>query len=206
MVESRTELAAVPAPGPATWRDIDYDAFDYLPVVVSGTFRHDLEAHIYVALAKPNGAFGDQGYFVLTPLETTEGWTVIVNRGFVPEDRKDPSTRDAGQVEGEVEIAGLLRQPQGRNAFTPADDLEANIWFTRDPAAIGEAFGLGSDLAPYYVDAFFDPALPDGLPQGGETELVFSNNHLQYAITWYGLAAALAVIFVLRWRSGRRTG
>jgi surfeit locus 1 family protein len=202
-VESRTELPPVPAPGPATWPDIDFGELDYRPVTVAGTFRHDLEVHAYAALADPNGPVGGQGFFVLTPLETEDGWTVIVNRGFVPEAGKEAATRAEGQIGGLVEVAGLLRPPQGRNAFTPADDRVANIWFTRDPAAIGEALGLGPNLAPYYIDAFFDPDLPGGLPQGGETELVFSNNHLQYAITWYGLALALAVIVVLRLRAGR---
>jgi surfeit locus 1 family protein len=205
-VESRTELAPVAAPGPAEWPDIDFDELDYRPVAATGTYRHDLEAHAYVALSNPAGPLGGQGYFILTPLETTEGWPVIVNRGFVPEENKDPSTRSDSQIEGEVRIVGLLRQPQGGNAFTPADDIDGNIWFTRDPAAIGEAFGLGPDLAPYYIDVPFDPAQPGGLPQGGETLLSFPNNHLQYAVTWYGLAAVLAVIFVLRWRAGRRRG
>jgi surfeit locus 1 family protein len=172
-------------------------------VTVAGTFRHDLEVHVYAALADPNGPIGGQGFFVLTPLETEAGWTVIVNRGFVPEARKEAAIRAEGQIEGRVEVAGLLRPPQGRNAFTPADDPDDNIWFTRDPAAIGEELGLSSNLAPYYIDAFLDPDLPGGLPQGGETELVFSNNHLQYAITWYGLALALAVIVALRLRAGR---
>jgi surfeit locus 1 family protein len=203
-VESRTELAPVPAPGPAEWPGIDFDELDYRPVSLTGVFRHDLEAHVYAALSDPKGPAGGQGYFVMTPFETGDGWTVIVNRGFVQEAQKDPATRAEGQIEGAVEIAGLLRQPQGRNAFTPADDPDANVWFTRDPEAIGEALGLGPELAPYYVDLFYDPDLPGGLPQGGETELSFPNNHLQYAVTWYGLALALAVIFTLRLRAGRR--
>ena len=202
--ETRAELPAEPAPGPEIWPDIDYDELDYRPVSVTGTFLHDREAHAYTALAGPNGPAGGQGYFVLTPFQTAQGWTVIINRGFVPENRKDPSTRAGGQIEGTVEVAGLLRPPQGRNAFTPADDPDANIWFTRDPETIGEVIGLGPDLAPYYIDAFFDPDLPGGLPQGGETQLTFSNNHLQYTITWYGLALALAVIVALRLRAGRR--
>jgi surfeit locus 1 family protein len=203
-VESRTTLPTEPAPGPETWPGIEYDELDYRPVSVVGTFRNDLEIFVYAALSEPKGPVGGQGYFVLTPFETEDGWTVIVNRGFVPEENKDPSTRLAGQIAGTVEVDGLLRRPQGRNAFTPADDVEANIWFTRDPQAIGEALALGPGLAPYYIDAFFDPGLPGGLPQGGETELSFPNNHLQYAITWYGLALALAVIFVARMRAGSR--
>lgn len=195
-VESRITLPPVPAPGPATWPSLDLPESDYLPVTVRGQFRHDLEIHAFASLESPRGPVGGLGYFVLTPLTTPEGWTVVVNRGFVPTDRKDPATRPGGQTAGVVEVTGLLRPPQGRNAFTPADDTAANVWFTRDPAAIGRHLGLPPEtLAPYLIDAFRDPALPGGLPQGGETTVTFSNNHLQYAVTWYGLAVALVVVF-----------
>lgn len=204
-VEARTVLAPVDAPGPSAWPALDYDDVDYLPVTLAGTYRNDLEVHVYAALTEPAGPVGGQGYFVMTPFETADGWWVIVNRGFVPTERKDPATRPDGQIEGLTAVTGLLRQPQGRNAFTPADDVEGNLWFTRDPAAIAAADGLPADLvAPYYIDARFDPALPGGLPQGGETVVSFPNNHLQYVITWFGLAIALVGVFIAWLRSTRR--
>ena len=204
-VESRTALAPVAAPGPSEWPGIDFDAVDYLPVTLAGAFRNDLEAHVYTTLTQPAGPVGGQGYFVMTPFETAGGWWVIVNRGFVPAERKDPATRAEGQIEGPTEVVGLLRQPQGRNAFTPADDIADNMWFTRDPAAIAAAAGLPATLtAPYYLDARFDPDLPGGLPQGGETVVSFPNNHLQYVITWFGLAFALLGVFFAWLRSTRR--
>ena len=138
----------------------------------------------------------------MTPLTSEDGWVVIINRGFVPEERKEAESRLAGQIEGRVDMTGLLRQPQGRNAFTPADDIAGNIWFTRDPAAIVAELGLQADLvAPYYIDAVYDPEAVDGLPQGGETTVTFSNNHLQYVVTWFGLAGALALIVFFRLRA-----
>ena len=204
-VEDRTGQPPVPVPDPEAWPSLDYDDVDYLPVVVTGQFIHADEVHAYSALPDPVGPLGGQGYFIVTPLETDDGWIVLVNRGFVPEQFKDPSTRAAGQLTGPVEITGLLRPPQGRNAFTPTDDPEANVWFTRDPHAIGEALGYEPDrLAPYYIDATFDEGLVGGVPQGGETQVSFSNNHLQYVVTWFGLAAALLVITIIRVRSTRR--
>lgn len=205
-VEERIDLTPVPAPGPETWPGIDYDDLDYLPVTVTGEFLHDQEIHTFTAISSPAGTYDGQGYFVLTPLVTDDGWVILVNRGFVPDAFKDPSTRPEGQIGGQVEISGLLRPPQGRNAFTPADDPDANMWFTRAPETIAPALELdGAELAPYYIDAFFDPDLPNGLPQGGETEVSFPNNHLQYVVTWFGLAAVLAVIAFLRVRAiGRR--
>lgn len=206
-VEYRVDLAPVPAPGPGSWPAIDYGELDYLPVAVSGRYLHDQEVHAYAALSNPAGPLSGQGYFVLTPLETEDGWVVLVNRGFVPEDRKDPQTRAAGQIPGIVDVVGLLRPPQGRNLFTPADDPEENVWFTRDPETIAPYLAVDPErVAPYYIDAEFDPALPEGLPQGGETTVSFSNNHLQYAVTWFGLAAALAVITGLRMRTMGRRG
>ena len=201
-VESRIDLPPVAAIGPSQWPTLDYDEVDYLPVTVTGTFDHDLEIHTYVVLEDPNGPEGGQGYFVMTPLTTEDGWVVIINRGFVPDARKEADSRLAGQIEGGVEVTGLLRQPQGRNAFTPPDDIAGNIWFTRDPAAIATELGFQAELvAPYYVDIIYDAGAVDGSPQGGETTVTFSNNHLQYVVTWFGLAAALAVIVFFRLRA-----
>ncbi len=204
-VETRIALPPIAAPGPGDWPALDFGDADYLPVVLQGAFRHDAEAHVFVSLTAPHGPLGGSGYFVLTPLLTAEGWWVIVNRGFVPEDGKDPATRSEGQREGPVEIVGLLRRPQGRNAFTPADDIAGNVWFTRDPASVGAAFGIPAvALAPYYVDAAYDAAAPGGLPQGGETTITFANNHLQYALTWFGLALCLAAVAIARMRSASK--
>lgn len=195
-VNARVTLAPVPAPPPVEWPGLDLDAADYRPVTLSGHFLHADEAHVYAALTEPRGPVGGQGYMVLTPLETPDGWFVIVNRGFVPQERADPATRPQGQIGGETTVTGLLRPPQGRNAFTPADDPAGNMWFTRDPAPVAAHFGLPADrVAPYLIDAAYDPALPGGLPQGGETTVTFSNNHLQYAITWFGLALGLLGVF-----------
>ncbi|MGV8839941.1 MAG: SURF1 family protein [Bauldia sp.] len=197
-VETRIGLAPVPAPVPVDWPALDFEQSDYTPVTVSGVFRHDQEIHVFASLDDPHGPIGGFGYFVLTPLETTDGWWVIVNRGFVPTERADPATRPEGQTPGVVTVTGLLRQPQGSNAFTPANDVEGNVWYTRDPVAIGAELGLPSEaLAPYYIDAAYDAALPGGLPQGGETTVTFTNNHLQYAVTWYGIAIALVVIVIV---------
>ena len=119
---------------------------------------------------------------------------MLVNRGFVPLDRMDAATRREGQVAGIVTVTGLLRLPEERSWFTPADDPARGIWQERDPAAIAKAYGLAR-AAPFFIDADASPN-PGGLPQGGETKLVFPNRHLEYAITWFGLAFALLAVFV----------
>jgi len=195
-VDARLTTPPVAAPPPDAWPELDLDAAAYEPVTVTGTFLHDREAHVIYALTESKGKFGGFGFMVMTPLRTADNWIVYVNRGFVPRDRVDPATRAADNPAGEVTVTGLLRRPAGRAWLGPADDPAANQWFSRDPELFAVAGGLDrAVVAPYVIDANFDPALPDGIPQGGETVVSFPNNHLGYAITWFGLALAAVGVF-----------
>lgn len=198
-IGQRTTVPPVPLPSSAAWPRLDPDAYAYRHVVLTGSFSHDQEARVFRPLAEPRGRYGGLGDLILTPFRLASGGIVIVNRGFVPEDRLDPSTRAAGQVAGEVTIAGLMREPESRNPFTPADQPQDRVWFTRDPASIAAALGLGA-VAPFTIDQDAN-ALPGGLPQGGETVLAIPNNHLSYALTWFGLAVAVVAVYVASlWR------
>jgi surfeit locus 1 family protein len=196
-VSSRVKDAPVAAPGPATWQGLDLAEADYTPVTVSGTLLNDREAHVYSALMQPRGPVGGVGWFVFTPLRTDEGWIVYVNRGFVPDAAKDAAKRAAGQPEGRVTINGLLRRPENPGRFQASPNLQTNQWFARvpDQFAAAASFEAGT-VAPYSIDADAT-ANPGGLPQGGETTLIFSNNHLQYVVTWFGLAAALLGVYAV---------
>jgi surfeit locus 1 family protein len=195
-VDERVNAVPVPAPGPDDWPILDLSELEYQPVSVSGHFLHGDEAHVFTVLTAPRGPYGGKGYLVLTPLETTDGWIVYVNRGFVPEDKKDIAARIDGQVDGEVTAVGFLRAPRASAWFSAEDDLVGNVWFSRDPALLAAWSGLaGARIAPYTIDLRFDPGLKGGLPQGGETLVQFPNNHLGYALTWFGLAIGLAGVF-----------
>lgn len=196
-VEAGLSADPVPAPGPTAWPGLDVGAVEYRPVEVRGTFDHDREIHVVYTLVEPKGPKGGIGFQVFTPLRTDDGWWVYVNRGFVPRENADAATRSEAQVSGETTVTGLLRQPGHRSWFMPSDDPAGNAWFSRDPALFAAASGLpAGEVAPYVIDAAFDPSLPGGLPQGGETIVSFANSHLQYAITWYGLAVALVAVYV----------
>ena len=197
-VESRIDAPPVAAPGPDSWAALDLGELEYQPVTISGRYRNAGEIHVVYTLTDPHGPVGGIGYLVMTPFETDDGWLVYVDRGFVPRDRKDATTRQGRRIEGETTVTGLVRQPSRRAWFTPADDPQKNEWFSRDPKIYAAAAGLpAAEVAPYIIDARFDPALPGGLPQGGETIVSFPNNHLQYAVTWFGLAAALLGVFLV---------
>jgi surfeit locus 1 family protein len=170
---------------------------DYMPVTLAGRYLHDRESH-FLATWK-----GEAGFFVYTPLQLSDGRYILVNRGFVPYDRKDPTTRAAGQVDGEIGIAGLGRNrlTEKPGALVPDNDPARNIFYWKDLDAMSAHAGLDrAAVLPFFIDAN-DAPNPGGLPVGGVTMLDLPNNHLQYAITWYGLAAALvAVLGVWTWR------
>ncbi len=173
---------------------------EYTRVKVEGQLLNDHELDFY--------DFDEQlgpGYHIVTPLKRADGSIVFVNRGFVPLDLKDPASRAAGQLAGDVTIVGLVRVPAAAGAFTPDNDTAKNVWYWYDLKAMGAA-ALGSDkgrIVPLIVDAEADPAPPGGFPKGGTTRLELPNRHLEYAMTWYGLACGLVIVFlafaVTRW-------
>lgn len=159
------------------------DADEYRRVALTGAFRHDRETLVQALTEK--GA----GYWVLTPLVGPAG-TVLVNRGFVPAERRAPADRAAGQVSGQVHLAGMIRRSEPGGGFLRANDPAAGRWYSRDIAAIAKARGLGR-VASVFVDADAAPN-PGGWPIGGLTVVQFRNNHLIYALTWFALAAMSA--------------
>ena len=200
-IETRMHAAPVALPPEAAWPKLEAEDYEYRHVAATGVFEHDKEALIFRA-SGPNEGLSVPGYVVMTPLRLASGAHVLVARGFVPEDRKKPETRPQGQVAGEVTVTGLLRAPEARNAFTPADDPAKGVWFTRDPALITSHFGLARP-APFSIDADATP-VPGGWPKAGVTPVNIPNSHLSYALTWYGLAATLAAFCgFLLWRMRR---
>jgi len=166
---------------------------EYTRVAVSGRFDHAKEIHLY-ALDEA----GTPGFHVITPLVVTGDGVVLVNRGFVPNDLKDPARRAAGQVSGDVSITGLTRHPDQQGMFIPENDRARNVWYWRDIEAMAAAAAGPSSgrVHRFYVDAEAEPAPPGGWPRGGVTRLTLPNRHLEYALTWYGLAVALIAVFV----------
>jgi surfeit locus 1 family protein len=161
-------------------------------VTDEGVYLHDKE----IFLGATSEA-GRNGYQVLTPLQESGGRIVFVNRGFIPAELKDPAKRSAGEIAGTVRVQGLLRfAPAKKPAwFLPDNRPDLNYWFWVDLPAMAAADQLDR-VAPFYIDADATPN-PGGWPRGGVTRLELPNDHLQYAITWFSLAVALAVIYFL---------
>ena len=188
-VDARLAAAPVPAPGPGAWDSLGGDSA-YTRVTATGHFLDDRETAVLAV------TIHGSGYWILTPFVTPD-FTVLVNRGFVPPDRRDPATRTA--PEGEVTVSGLLRLSEPGGGFLRANDPAAGRWYSRDIAAIAAAQHLDGAVAPYFIDADATPN-PGGWPLGGLTVVSFRNAHLSYALTWFALAAGLAF---LAWRSRR---
>lgn len=172
----------------------DAIGLEYLRVKVRGHFLHDKERYFYA----PDPELGP-GFNVYTPLEIAGGKIIVfVNRGYVPDRLKDPSSRAAGQVEGEVEVIGLIRQQSLQARFMPDNNAEQNVWYWRDVNGLAKsAFPDGkTTVLPLVVDQEAN-SLPGDGPKGGTTIVTLPNRHLEYAITWYGLAITFAVIFAV---------
>lgn len=170
-----------------------WESVEYTRVRVSGRFAHQYEQYLYA----PHPRLGP-GYHVYTPLvmDASTCKAVIVNRGFVPESLKAHDKRIAGQQS--TEVTGLVRLAEKPGAFTPANDANKNNWYWRDLDGMAAAMQLRekSCAMPFFVDALDEPANPGGWPMGGTTILNIPNRHLEYALTWFGLAATLAGVFV----------
>jgi surfeit locus 1 family protein len=184
-VDQRIHAAPLPAPGPDAWPAINRDDDEYRRVKITGRFANDRETLVDATTER------GMGFWVMTPLITPDGFTVLVNRGFVPVDRRDSATRAAGQIEGETTVSGLVRMTEPKGTLLRANDPAAGRWYSRDIAAIAKARDLNR-VAPYFIDADAT-ANPGGLPVGGLTVVSFYNHHLLYALTWFALALMLAV-------------
>lgn len=171
---------------------------DFRPLRASGSFRHDRE--FYLAARSYQGKLG---YHVVTPLVLNDGrTTVMVDRGWVPTDRRDPASRPLGQLAGVVSVTGIARLPPRPGVFTPDNRPDQNQWYWSDLSAMAQQADV-AQVVPFVIEAGAD-SNPGGLPIGGRTRVTLSNDHLQYAITWYALAGALAVIYLVSLR--RRDG
>jgi len=190
-------VGAEPAdfPPESAWATLTREHDEYRHVRLTGQFLNDKETHLQANLVRKGPGEGALGYDILTPLRQPDGSLVIINRGFVPLDKKDATTRADGQIEGETTIVGLMRFRQTHPWFVPADDPAKNVWFSRDPVLIAKAYGL-AHVAPVIVDADASGGNAK-YPIGGATLIDIPNDHLQYALTWFALAAALLAVFAV---------
>ncbi|MDH0863422.1 SURF1 family protein [Mitsuaria sp. GD03876] len=197
-VDARLAAEPARAPGADRWDAITKADDEYRRVVLTGTFDHSRET-----LVGASTELGT-GYWVLTPLRTVRGDWVLVNRGFVPPAFKARASRTASETQGEDRVVGLLRLTEPGGSLLRRNVPEQDRWYSRDVEAIAKARRVvEGPVAPYFVDA----AVADDhtrWPRGGLTVVRFADNHLQYALTWFAMAAMTAGVGVWLWRVERR--
>lgn len=180
-VDQRIHAPVVDAPGPGNWSGITAADYEYSHVRLAGHFLGDANTLVQ-AVTELGG-----GYWVLTPMRADRGFVVLVNRGFIPQERKAEFERERGGSTSPAVVDGLLRMSEPGGGFLRNNDAAGNRWYSRDVAAIAAVHGL-TDVAPYFVDA----EASGDWPRGGLTVVTFRNSHLVYALTWFSLAAMLA--------------
>jgi surfeit locus 1 family protein len=191
-VDQRVHAAPAAAPAVAAWPRLSKQADEYRRLRLQGRFLDEHATRVQASTAL------GPGYWVLTPFRSSDGATVLVNRGFVA----GASAAPAGAQQ--VSITGLLRMSEPGGGFLRDNNPTANRWYGRDVQAIAAARGLGP-VAPYFLDQ--DRAAQDvaGAPVGGLTVISFNNHHLVYALTWFALSLMAAAGGVLVARGGDST-
>ncbi|WP_347137680.1 SURF1 family protein [Paracoccus sp. SSK6] len=181
-VEARVATEAVPAPGPDEWAALTAENAEYRRVTVTGEYAPDSDVLVQAVTER------GPGFWVMTPFATDQGWTLLVNRGFVAADLRDDRPLPAGPQS----VTGLLRLSQPAGAFLRANDPAAGRWYSRDTQAIAATLSL-PDAAPYFIDA---ERAGEGQPIGGLTVIAFRNHHLSYALTWFAMAGGLVALTI----------
>ena len=196
VIEARLAAPLQNIPESGEWKNLSSDDYVYQPVFLKGVFDHQAEQFWFVHHEK----FGP-GYQVITPFVIGGERIVMVNRGYIPASQQAPVTRQDGQISGEVRLEGLMVWPGERNIFEPPNEPDNNLWFVKDINAMAKNAGYEDNswlIAPFFVDSLETPenVYPVQAPIGGQTRVNLPNRHLEYVVTWYGLALALVIVYV----------
>ena len=195
-VDQRVHSAPVAVPAQAQWPQINAASYEYLPVQAQGIWQ-DKQSVLSKALTEAGA-----GFWVMTPLQLTDGSQILVNRGFTPEKMRGEWVKQIGEATPSTEtvtVIGLMRMSEPGGGFLRKNDAANGQWYSRDVAAMAAAMQL-THAAPYFIDQGVPASNPahaqakstlnvDGVLRSGMTVIQFPNSHLVYAITWYGLAA-----------------
>ena len=192
MLDERLAAAAVALPGEAQWPGLSQARDEFRRVTFRATFGGKPDARVFSSGSGVRADITTAGVWVFEPAQVAGGGEVVVNRGFVPDGQQG---RISPPPPGEVRLTGYIRYPEHAGMLTPQADQAKRLWFLRDPKGMANALGWGT-VAPFYLD-LEAPAPANGLPKPGPLVVHLKDNHMQYAITWFGLAAAVAIAFAV---------
>jgi surfeit locus 1 family protein len=201
MLDRRLAAAPVVLPSRERWASLDPAPDEFRRVSLRVQFLDGREGRVYTSGSGLREDIKGPGYFAFAPARLPDGSIVVVNRGYVSNPLPNAALRPIGLREGAVDIIGVMRWPEPPGWFVTAHDAAADLWFVRDQRAMAAAYDWGS-VAPFYIDQEA-PVPAGGVPRPAPLKVNLRNEHLQYAMIWYGLAAVLAVSFAFL-VSGRR--
>lgn len=209
IASANERLAAerIEVPAASTWANLNADEFDFQKVQLTGQFLECCEARVFISLPKKRDRYSGPGYWIVTPFQLADGGTVYVNRGFAPQELTLPKAQYAPAPEGQLMLEGYMRRPERVGGATLEPDLAKQVdWVINPPRLTEIMFPELDNVAPFYVN-LSSPVAVD-LPQApDEAALNFTNRHLEYAYTWFGLAALmpiLAIFWLIRTRRTRQ--
>ncbi|GLV33933.1 Surfeit 1 [Carabus blaptoides fortunei] len=205
-LHSRTQSRPVPLPEDLS----ELKELEYHPIHVKGYFLHAKELYmgprsllLHGDASTAGGLMSknqskNSGYLVVTPFKLADrDVTILVNRGWVPGNNKDPRTRIQGQINGEVELVGVVRLNENRPTFIPNNRPESNSWFYRDLETMSKL----TNSAPVFLDVISEFDVPGG-PKGGQTRVTLRNEHLSYVFTWYSLCGFTSFMWYRQFLKG----
>jgi cytochrome oxidase assembly protein ShyY1 len=211
LIAALTERLAAPPgalPSPAQWSKLTPESDEFRRVTFPATYESLADAMVYSSGSAVRDDISGPGTWAFLPARLPTGETVVINAGFVQNTMQDREQQDRAiksLVTGApVTLTGYLRFPEAAGMLTPAENTAKRLWFTRDHLAMAHALGWG-EVAPFYID-LEAPVPASGIPKPGPLEVHLKDDHMQYAITWFGLAGAVVIAFGLWLRAQRRAG
>lgn len=205
-------LAASPEtlPPPSQWGALTRARDEFRRVSFAASYARLPDAMVYSSGSAVRDDVSGPGTWAFLPAHLPGGETVVVNTGFVQNTMQDRAQQDRAVgrlITGQpAKLTGYLRFSEAAGALTPKEDAVKRLWFTRDHQAMAHALGWNADgniLAPFYID-LESPAPESGIPKPGALSVHLKDDHLQYAVTWFGLAGVVAIAFAVWWRAQRR--
>ena len=210
LIAALTERLAgdpVPLPLPSQWSALSPQKDEFRRVGFTATYPRLPDAMVYSAGSAVREDISGPGTWAFLPARLASGETVVINAGFVANTMQDRGVEDRAVKKlvtgAPVSLTGYLRFPEAPGWLTPAENRDKRLWFVRDHLAIAGALGWGQ-VAPFYVD-LEKPVPQNGIPKPGPLDVHLRDEHMQYAITWFSLAIAVAIAFAVWWRGRRRT-
>lgn len=208
LIAALTErLAKVPValPSAAAWPTLSSARDEFSRVKFSATFEARPDAMVYSSGSAVRDDVTGPGTWAFMPARLADGRSVVINAGFVQNTMQDRAQQDRAVTQlvtgAPVELTGYLRFPEEPGTFTPKEDSGKRLWFVRNHQSMAQVLGWG-EVAPFYVD-LESPQPASGTPKPGPLHVQLKDNHLQYAITWFGLALVVAAAFGF-WVAGQR--